>query len=240
MGAHPGPIDYWQVLEDAEAVAREAARRVLHVADRALAETGTFRLVLAGGRTPALAYRLLVDAETDWSGWQIYFGDERCLPVEDPERNSVMAVDAWLGQVPIPAENIHPMPAERGAQAAAAAYEPAIRDALPFDLVLLGMGEDGHTASLFPGHSHPRGPLVLAVHGAPKPPPDRVSLSLEALNNAREVLILVTGAGKREAVQRWRAGEDLPVAGVRGRSGVAVLLDREAARLPGPAARQGD
>jgi 6-phosphogluconolactonase len=238
MNARPEQVD-WQVLEDAEAVAREAARWVLHGAERALAERGVFRLVLAGGRTPAQTYRLLVGAETDWSRWQLYFGDERCLAAGDPGRNSVMAADAWLGRIPIPAGNVHPMPAERGAEEAAESYEVIIRDALPFDLVLLGMGEDGHTASLFPGHLHPRGPLVLAVHGAPKPPPDRVSLSLEALNDAREVIILVTGAGKREAVKRWRAGEDLPVAGIRGRSGVAVLLDREAAPLPGPLARQG-
>jgi len=218
----------WHVLDNPDAVAAQAARRILQAASRAITERGLFRIVLAGGRTPQAAYRLLVDAATDWSSWEVYFGDERCLPADDAERNSHMAARALLDSVAVPAANIHPIPAEWGAEAAAREYEPVVRAALPFDLVLLGMGEDGHTASLFPGQQHPADQLVHAVHNAPKPPQDRVSLSAGALSDAREVLILVTGAGKQTAIQGWRGGEQLPVAAIGGSAQVDVLLDKAA------------
>ena len=218
----------WHVLNDPDAVATQAVQRILQAASRAITERGLFRIVLAGGRTPQAAYRLLVDAGTDWSCWEVYFGDERCLPADDAERNSHMAARALLDSVAVPAANIHPIPAEWGAEAAAREYEPVVRAALPFDLVLLGMGEDGHTASLFPGQQHPADQLVHAVHNAPKPPQDRVSLSAGALSDAREVLILVTGAGKQTAIQGWRGGEQLPVAAIGGSAQVDVLLDKAA------------
>jgi 6-phosphogluconolactonase len=179
-------------------------------------------------------HELLAGATTDWARWQIYFGDERCLPPTDLERNSRTAELAWLDRVPIPAENVHTIPAELGAEAAAVAYAPLVVAALPFDLVTLGMGGDGHTASLFPGREHPSDELVHAVRDAPKPPPDRVSLSARALSQAREVLILVIGAGKREAVLAWREGKTLPIALVGGDAGVEVLLDRDAAGASTP------
>lgn len=218
----------WHVFADAASVADEAAQRALRAASAAVAERSTFHLVLAGGSTPLLMYRLLSRAEADWARWHVYFGDERCLPPDDTARNSRAAARAWLDLVPIPAENIHPIPAEIGAQAAAAAYARLIEAVLPFDLVILGMGEDGHTASLFPGQVHPAAELTHAVHNAPKPPPDRVSLSAHALSQAREILVLVTGVGKRDAVSAWKAGEPLPVATIGGESGAAVLIDREA------------
>ena len=218
----------WHVHDDPEAVAVQAAQRILRSASRAIAERGLFRIVLAGGRTPEAANRLLAGADTDWARWEIYFGDERCLPVDDAQRNSLMAATALLDAVAVPAANVHPIPAERGAEAAAGEYEAGIRAAMPFDLVLLGIGEDGHTASLFPGQQHPADQLVHAVHNAPKPPPDRVSLSARALSEAREVLILATGAGKRAAIQAWQAGEPLPIAGIGGPAPVDVLLDRAA------------
>jgi len=220
----------WHVFENSAAVAKEAARRILAAADAAIAERGVFRVVLAGGRTPMQTYRLLSEADADWTRWQIYFGDERCLPPDHEERNSRAATLAWFDQVAIPDQNVHPIPAELGAEAAAFAYRPLVAAALPFDLITLGMGEDGHTASLFPGQKHPDRALTIPIHGAPKPPPDRVSLSAGALSNAGEVLILVTGAGKRDAVSAWRAGKPLPVAEIRGESGVDVLIDRDADR----------
>ena len=222
------PVSHWHLFDDAPGVAREAARRILKAADRAITAQGRFSIVLAGGGTPESTYRLLVDADTDWSKWHIYFGDERCLPVDDAERNSVMASSAWLDHVAIPDKNIHPIPAELGAEAGASAYSILIADTVPFDMVLLGMGEDGHTASLFPGQIHSDSELVHAVHNAPKPPPDRVSLSRNALSDCRELLILVTGAGKKEAVIRWKQGEDLPIANIGAHDTVDILLDKDA------------
>jgi len=218
----------WHICEDAAAVAAEAARRILLAAATAIAARGVFRIVLAGGRTPLRTYRLLSQAADDWTGWHLYFSDERCLPPDHAGRNSRAAALAWLDQVPIPAPNIHLIPAELGAEAAAAAYRHPVSTALPFDLVTLGMGEDGHTASLFPDQVHPAAELTLPIHGVPKPPPDRVSLSARALSDAREIMILVTGAEKRSPIAAWRAGEPLPVADIGGTGGVDVLIDRDA------------
>lgn len=227
IDSHPQAV--WTILQDSVSVAEQAARRVLDAAAHALARKGEFRLVLAGGRTPMQAYRLLAQADSDWSGWRIYYGDERCLPPDHSERNSRAAFDAWLGKVPIPVANVFAIPAELGAQTGASVYGERVRVALPFDLVLLGMGEDGHTASLFPGHPEPAEALVVPVFGAPKPPSERVSLSSVALGAADQVLILVTGAGKREAVARWRDGEPLPVSRIGARRRLEVILDRAAA-----------
>jgi 6-phosphogluconolactonase len=164
-----------------------------------------------------------------WESWEVYFGDERCLPRNHPERNSLLAREALLERVPLPQDHIYEIPAEMGPARAALDYAATVAAALPFDLVLLGMGEDGHTASLFPGHAIGDGELVIPVFDAPKPPPERVSLSLRALASCREMLILVTGAGKRAAVAAWRGGEDLPVARVAAAAGARVLVDRDAA-----------
>ena len=220
---------YWQLLENAEAVAHEACQRILAAAEQAITERNdSFRIVLAGGRTPELAYRQLRAANTDWERWHIYYGDERCLPENDAQRNSVMASQALLAQVPIPLEQIHVIPAQLGPAEAARYYTEEVKQALPFDMVLLGMGEDGHTASLFPGHVHPQEELVHAVYHSPKPPPERVSLSVKALCHTRELLILVTGASKRDAVTRWQRGENLPIAQIQPPVGATVLIDRAA------------
>jgi 6-phosphogluconolactonase len=218
----------WLCPGDAEAVATHAAAFILQAARDAIDEHGSFRLVLAGGTTPQRVYRLLAQASADWSHWQIYYGDERCLPADDAERNSHMADIAWLGKVEIPLQNIYPIPAELGAETAATQYSKIINAARPFDLVLLGMGEDGHTASLFPGQQHQQNEPVHAVHDAPKPPPDRVSLSRDSLSDSREVMILITGAGKRTALAQWRAGEQLPIATITARQRVIILTDTAA------------
>lgn len=218
----------WHRVPDPAALAHAVVQRVLVRARAALADHAVFRIVLAGGSTPQAVYRELASAATDWSRWQVYYGDERCLPVDDPARNSVMATHSWLGRVSIPGANIHPIPAELGAETAASRYASVIAMARPFDLVLLGMGEDGHTASLFPGHCLDVSQSVHAVHHAPKPPADRVSLGLDALNDSEEVLILVAGRNKRAAVQRWRAGDKLPIAGIHGHNGVDVYIDAAA------------
>ena len=216
------------IYEDMQEVARSAALMILESATEAIAKRGAFHIVLAGGTTPRLAYRLLVDAETDWSRWHIYFGDERCLPIDDLERNSVMAQRVWLDHVAIPQNQIHPIPAELGAEEGALAYSAVIEKELLFDMVLLGMGEDGHTASLFPGHQHNRSELVHAVHQAPKPPSDRISLSLASLGRTKQILLLVTGASKHHALTLWSAGESLPVASLKSDGEIWLLVDRGA------------
>ena len=218
----------WQVFEDIAQVALAACRRILSAAAEAIAARGRFRIVLAGGSTPKATYRLLAQADSEWSAWEIYIGDERCLPADHPERNSRMARQALLDHVAIPVEQFHPIPAELGPVEAARHYAQTIADALPFDMVLLGMGEDGHTASLFPGHQHPANELTLAVYKSPKPPPERVSLSAAALGDCRELLFLVTGQGKREAVTAWREGKALPISGIHPAGKGTVLVDRAA------------
>lgn len=221
----------WHACADTAELAQRACNAVLEQAARAISARGNFHLVLAGGSTPQAAYHLLRHAVTDWAAWHIYFGDERCLPSGHAERNSYMADEAWLCHVPIPAAQIHAIPAERGARAAAAAYAKTLAAIGRFDCVLLGLGEDGHTASLFPGHeqgAHAAVPAVLPVFDAPKPPPERVSLSAARLSRARAVWFLVAGAGKREAVSQWRAGAAIPAAAIRPAAGVDVLVDAAA------------
>jgi 6-phosphogluconolactonase len=139
-----------------------------------------------------------------------------------------MIHEAWLKQGQVPPDQVHWIPAESGPVQGADSYEKVVREAIPFDLVLLGMGEDGHTASLFPGHKQDPDRLVVSVTGAPKPPPERISLSHSGLANSLNMLVLVTGSGKRSAVARWREGESLPVAYLECAAGVDVLLDEDA------------
>ena len=218
----------WTLLEDAQAVAQAASERIRRAAIAAIREHGCFRLVLAGGSTPGLAYQLLAGSDCQWRYWHLYFGDERCLPVNHPERNSRMARDSLSGLVPIPPAQVHPIRAELGAEAAARDYQELLQDALPFHMVLLGLGEDGHTASLFPGHEHPADELVVPVHNAPKPPPDRVSLGARALADTDNLLFLVTGEGKRNAVRRWRGGEPIPANTISTGGRTEVLIDKAA------------
>jgi len=218
----------WSRFPDADTVAGEAVRRILDAAQTAIEQRGVFRLVLAGGSTPQKAYRLLSGCDADWSRWHLYLGDERCLPVDDAERNSNMVARAWLDSGQVPPGQVHWIPAELEPEAAVQAYTAVVREALPFDLVLLGMGEDGHTASLFPGQQHDPDRLVVAVDAAPKPPAQRISLNFPALNRTRMLMLLVTGAGKCGAVTAWRAGRMLPVAKLECPAGIDVLLDNDA------------
>ncbi|HKZ09556.1 MAG TPA: 6-phosphogluconolactonase, partial [Rhodanobacteraceae bacterium] len=208
-----------------------ARLRILTAARDAIRRHHAFDIVLAGGNTPRKLYRSLRGEDADWAHWHIWFGDERCLPPGDPERNSRMAADEWLDLVPIPGSNVHPIPAEHGAREAAALYARELRTADAFDLVLLGLGEDGHTASLFPGRDwgvHDDSPEALAVFDAPKPPPERVSMGAHRLSRARSVLFLVEGAGKRDAVAAWKRGEAIPATSIAPEAGVDVLLDAAA------------
>jgi 6-phosphogluconolactonase len=217
----------WHALADRSALQQAAVEWIVAAAVAAIGSRGQFHLVLAGGETPRGVYQGLRQVATDWHAWHIYFGDERCLPPDDAARNSYMAGQAWLDHVPIPAAQIHLIPAELGAVPAAQAYAARLRGVGEFDLVLLGLGEDGHTASLFPGHdwgAAPGAPDALAVGDAPKPPAERVSLSAARLSRARQVLFLVAGTGKGGALADWRSGKTIPARSIAPPAGVDVLL----------------
>jgi 6-phosphogluconolactonase len=217
----------WHLYDDNASLQQRAARIILRAAREAMNERGAFHIVLAGGSTPRAIYAQLATAPADWSRWHIYFGDERCLPPDHPDRNSHMAQEAWLRHVPLPAAHIHPIPAQLGPERGAQDYACHLADVDRFDLVLLGLGEDGHTASLFPGQDWGMatdGPPTLAVRAAPKPPPERVSLSAARLSRARQVLFLVTGAGKGPPVAQWRHGAAIPADAIRPADGVDILL----------------
>jgi 6-phosphogluconolactonase len=221
----------WHTLESSDQVAEAVCQHILAVAQQAIGERGTFKLVLAGGGTPEKIYRLLAKSQADWGKWFIYYGDERCLSEEHRDRNSVMATRTLLAHVAIPESQIFTMPAEFGPKLAAEFYQNIVADALPFDMVLLGMGEDGHTASLFPGHQHNPDDWTHAVYNSPKPPPERVSLSAKALSSTQQLVFIITGANKQEAIRQWRSGQDLPVAAIQPANLVDIYMDKAAEPL---------
>lgn len=195
-----------------DAVAQAVAERIIATAAACISARGVFHLTLAGGTTPRCCYELLRNADIDWANVHIWFGDERCLPIGDAERNDLMADKALLRHVAIPEHQIHRMAAELGPDQAAAAYANELAAIPCLDLVLCGMGEDGHTCSLFPNNaalSDDR--LAVPVFNSPKAPPERVSLGYSALNAARERIIMVTGKSKRDLFERIRQGESFPV-----------------------------
>jgi 6-phosphogluconolactonase len=200
----------WNHFDSIESLRHAVCDAIVRSANEAIAKRGQFSIVLAGGNTPRAVYRLLRDAQMDWSKWHIYHGDERCLPHDHEDRNSLMAEQVWLQYVNIPTNQIHDIPAELGPIAGAKAYAKILEDVPTFDMVLLGLGEDGHTASLFPGHAVDNSADAVPVFNSPKPPSERISLSQNRLNNTREVIFLVTGAEKQEAVDKWRTGEAIP------------------------------
>ena len=215
----------WVKLNSTEAVELATLESMRQAAQKAIEKKGRFDLVLAGGTTPKNVYQRLIQTDTDWSCWHIWFGDERCLPCNDEERNSVMAASAWLDHVAIPKENIYIIPTELGAAQAAVLYSEQLSTLGAFDLVLLGMGEDGHTASLFPGKVWHSSQPAIAVYESPKPPSDRVSISAERLSNSQQVIFIITGASKKEALAAWQAGAELPVSAITPKVGVDVFID---------------
>ena len=220
----------WHKASDVQDLHDAALTAILDAEVLAIQHRGAFHLVISGGETPHKIYQQLRTVQTDWSKWHVYFSDERCLPKTDKNRNSRMAGEAWLDHVPIPENQIHVIPAEIGAPQAALRYAALLSTVKMFDLVLLGLGEDGHTASLFPNHEwgdKPDSPDTLAVIDAPKPPPHRVSLSATRLSCSRGVLFLVAGESKRSAVTDWRNGKSIPSRAISPLAGVDILIESD-------------
>ncbi len=208
-----------RVLATAEEVAEAAAADVAEAL-----RDGARTLVLAGGTTPRRCYELLTSLDVEWGRVAVLFGDERCVPPAHADSNYRMAKEALLDRVS-PA-TVCRIPGELGPEEAAAAYSDVVEAMSPLDVVLLGIGEDGHTASLFPGHPVLESPaLVAAVRDAPKPPPERGTLTLETLRSAGRVIILATGAGKANAVARAQR-QEVPSGMI---AGARWLIDRAAA-----------
>lgn len=212
----------WQLFNSQTDINQAATQRILDAANDAIAKYGSFLIVLAGGSTPKSVYELLAKADADWSKWHIYYNDDRCLPIDHPERNSLMAANAWLNHVAIPKNQIFDIPTELGNVEGAKAYAKTLAGVRTFDLVLLGLGEDGHTASLFPNQTVDNSAAAVPVFEAPKPPADRVTISQNRLNDTHEVIFLVTGAGKQEAVDNWRKGVKIPATLIAPARGVDV------------------
>lgn len=220
-------------FRDEAAVADAAARRFEEAAATAIAARGTFRVALAGGGTPKLAYERLRTLPVDWAHVETFFGDERAVPPTDGASNYKMASDALLAHVPIPAANVHRIRGELGAAEAARRYALDLGEA-PLDLVLLGMGADGHTASLFPGGVPPDEPRRVAPAEGPPPHRQRITLTLRALRESGSAVFLVTGIAKAhrlaEVLAQARSGEaTLPAAGVCSGTPVEWLVDDAAA-----------
>ena len=236
-----------RIVQDAAALSQEAAEEFLRVTQAAIASRKTASVALAGGSTPRLFYERLASepyrGRIRWDRLHLFWGDERCVPTDHPESNFRLVAQALLLHVPIPPANVHRIPVEHGDSASAAhAYERIMRDhfhlmngAMPmFDLLILGLGEDGHTASLFPNAAALRQTDRLAVEtqgGVPNVP--RVTLTLSVINHARRVMWLVNGAKKASVVSKILNAHDaseFPAQHVQPVAGTAVwLLDREAA-----------
>ena len=214
-------------FSDLESLSRAAAEIVVGAARQAVAERGRFALALSGGKTPRRLFELLAGSAIDWSRAHLFWGDERCLPRTDPASNYRMAAEALLSKAAVPPQNVHAPSVEIGSpEAAAKSYEEELRgffrDApAAFDVTLLGMGPDGHTASLFPGSAAllESKRWVLAVDGKQGDPPvPRVTLTLPALNASRVALFLVSGARKRPLIDEiMRGGAPYPAATIEAR-----------------------
>ena len=219
MNATPDVVIY----ADNDSVAQATAARLLLRIGDLLAHQRRVDIVLTGGTvgiaTLAAAASSPLANGIDWTAVHVWWGDERFVPAGDADRNEGQAQQALLAHIPLPEDNIHRMGdyAEAGSPA--------------FDVLMLGLGPDGHVASLFPGHAGYRasGSPTIAVHDSPKPPPTRVSLTLETINRAREVWVVATGAPKAEVIAKCLQGDvTFPGAAVRGTERTLWLLDAAA------------
>lgn len=223
---------------DYEALSQAAAQRIQDAVTEILSEQVLFTLALAGGGTPRRLYERLAGADLPWSRIHLFWGDERFVPHDHPKSNVRMVRETLLNDISIPDENVHPIRTDDAPEAAASAYEDTLqgifaRRTHTFDLVLLGMGKDGHTASLFPEHA-PDQDDPKWVRGVSAPPrhdiAQRITCTLPVLTDARRAYVLVSGASKRETVEAviYDGDEDLPITHVRPREQLVWFLDEAA------------
>jgi 6-phosphogluconolactonase len=257
----PRPVDVsYLVYPTNTAVAAAAAELFSSSAAAAVAARGVARIAISGGSTPKAMFALLADASkpylaaTPWDKIELFWVDERCVPPTDADSNYRMTNEQMLSKVPLPATQIHRMEGELEPAVAAARYESTIRNTFKlegaqtptFDLILLGMGDDGHTASLFP-HTEALNELGLIVTANHVPQKDtwRITLTFPVINQGREVAFLIEGAGKAEVLKDVLLGkydpETKPSQLIRPASGkLTFLLDKaSAAELPEPAEADG-
>lgn len=241
-----------EVLKDAPAMGERAVALILEAAREAIAARGRFTVALMGGSSPVGAYERLARVSPDtaeWNKWVVFLGDERFVPPDDDRSNYGQARRMLLSHVPIPPENTYPVATGAARpEAAARAYAQTLADVFgtpaagpppAFDLILLGMGDDGHTASLFPGYPSLTVTdrwVVSSPPGTLPPPVERVTFTFPVLNAARRVLFLVNGAKKAVPVRDILEGganvQERPAAGVRPSGGTLTwLLDEAAATL---------
>jgi 6-phosphogluconolactonase len=229
------------IVDKPERLAARLVERFEEAARPALAASGRFAVALPGGSVAAAFFPALAAASLPWARTDVFWGDERAVPPDDPHSNFRAARRLLLEPAGVPPARIHRMPAEEpDLEAAARAYEEEMVRVMGrpprLDLALLGLGPDGHVCSLFPGHPllGEEGRWVAAIHDSPKPPSRRLTLTLPALEAAHLVIVAAGGAGKAAAVGEalTSSASSLPVALVARRASRAVfLLDREAARL---------
>ena len=233
-----------EVHDSPDALATAVAGELLSRLVDAQADGGTPQIALTGGSISEVIHRevarLTPGSDVDWGRVVIWWGDERYVGPGSPDRNAAQAQEAFLDAVGVDPANIHRIPSTEEApdvETAAAAYSADLREfgAGEFDVMMLGVGPDGHVASLFPGYPQldVDDQVAVAVTDSPKPPPERVSLTFAALNRSKAVWFLVSGDGKADAVARALADgtdfHDVPAAGVRGAEETIWFLDREAA-----------
>jgi 6-phosphogluconolactonase len=241
--------DQFFIFPDTDKVAQALAAHVLQVAAAAVAARQRFTLALSGGSAMTLLAQgigsVTSSTPVEWSAWHLYWADERCVPKTDVDSNFAAAQEVWLSHTPIPPAQIHAIDDTLSPAAAAEAYarelaaglQPSDGEVPQLDLILLGMGEDGHTASLFPGLPalDEVDRWVVAVDDSPKPPSSRITLTLPVINRARQVAIVATGAGKAAVLARVRKGTKpfLPIQRIHPVAGeLRWFLDSSAAGLP--------
>lgn len=206
-------LPHYRVFENPDQLAEAAADFVQREINDCLKQQPCCHIALPGGNTPAGCLQKLSTRKLPWQSIKWFMGDERCLPEGHAERNDTMIMTTLFAQDAAEYQHFfYPISAEKGPEKAAQEYTDRIHSFDAFDIILLGMGEDGHTASLFPGNlalTDKR--AVVPVFDAPKPPPQRVSLGLPALQSARCRIVLVTGTGKNAALNKIKNGKQLPV-----------------------------